>query len=321
MRLPDYSAEAVHAAAAHQFQECRQFLWHFCYRMTGTAADADDLVQETFARAIARPPLDMREGWRLWLTRVAASLSIDALRLRTRRPYLGLWLPDPIETGDDASPPACERVNGHASTANGYDLTESVSVPFLLALERLTPRQRAVLILRDVFDCTTPETAKALDLTQATVKATHHRARQAMEPYEEVRLLPTRERQAHTAERLHEFMGRLMNQDAPGIEALLARDARAAIDGGGEFHAPQIPVVGRRRVARVAIDLAMGAASAGEVSFRMLNGMPALVAKAPAAPGRAPRFVFQIHLDAGGAIAEVHAVLASRKLTAVRSGA
>src|SRR5688500_17109335 len=225
--MHDYSAEAVHAAAAREFQAHRQFLWGLCYRMTGSAADADDLVQETFVRAIERPPADIRGGWRPWLSRVAANLSIDALRRRKRREYIGPWLPAPIDTGDEASPPAHEIAAADMSTEHRYDLIESVSVAFLLALEHLTPRQRAVLILRDVFDYTVQETARALDLTQANVKVTHHRARQAMKEYEEHGLRPTREHQARTADRLREFLGCLQNQDVAGVEAMLAKDARA----------------------------------------------------------------------------------------------
>src|SRR5207253_2970137 len=106
------------------------------------------------------------------------------LRRRKRRDYVGSWLPSPIETGEEASPPAHEIESAEASTEYRYDLMESVSMAFLLALEWLTPRQRAVLLLRDVFDYSVQETGRALDLTQANVKVTHHRARQAMKAYE-----------------------------------------------------------------------------------------------------------------------------------------
>jgi RNA polymerase sigma-70 factor (ECF subfamily) len=311
-----YSAEAVHATAAREFQAHRQFLWGLCYRMTGSAADADDLVQEAFVRAIERPPRDLEHGWRAWLARVATNLSIDTLRQRKRREYVGPWLPAPIDTGDEASPPGHEIVSPEVSTEHRYDLIESVSVAFLLALEHLTPRQRAVLILRDVFDYSVQETAQALDLTQTNVKVTLHRARQAMNGYDASRLPPTRARQAQTAERLREFLECLQNQDVAGVEAMLASDARALSDGGGEFHAARLPILGRAKVARLLVGLtARGAAE--QLSFRMLNGLPALVAKAPTRQGFAPRFTFQIELDAEGRISAVHIVLASRKLLAI----
>lgn len=312
-----YSPEAMHATAAREFQAHRQFLWQLCYRMTGSAADADDLVQETFLRAIERPPLTMQDGWRAWLTRVATNVSIDMLRLRKRREYVGPWLPAPIDTGDETSPPAHEIASLSASAEHWYDRLESVSVPFLLALEDLTPRQRAVLILRDVFDYSVQETAKALGLTQSNVKVTHQRARQAMKGYEEARMPPTRVQQARTADRLREFLGGLQNQDAAGVEAMLAKDVRALSDAGGEFHAARQPIIGRKNVARILLGLAAKLAGQARLSFRMLNGMPALVAESPAPKGDAPRFVLQIELDATGAIAQVHTVLATRKLKAV----
>lgn len=318
---------APHLTAAREFETHRTFLWGLCYRMTGSAADADDLVQETFVRALQRPearraeaglPDDEVHGWRPWLTRVATNLSIDALRLRKRRHYVGPWLPAPVETGDEASPPPGYDVAAPGeSTEHGYDLLESVSIAFLLALEHLTPRQRAVLILRDVFDYTVQETAKALDLTQANVKVTLHRARLAMKAYDASRATPTRDRQTRAAERLREFLTCLQNQDVAGVEAMLAADARALSDGGGEFYAAPQPVVGRRNVSRLLINLTAKRAATARLGFRMLNGMPALVVEAPAQAGWAPRWVLRLELDDAGRIQEVQTVLATRKLAAV----
>jgi RNA polymerase sigma-70 factor, ECF subfamily len=318
--MQDYSAEAVHAAASREFQAHRHFLWGLCYRMTGSAADADDLVQETFVRALERPPADLRDGWRAWLSRVATNLSIDALRRRKRREYIGPWLPAPIDTGDEASPPAHEVVSPELSTEHRYDLIESVSVAFLLALEHLTPRQRAVLILRDVFDYTVQETAKALDLTQANVKVTHHRARQAMKGYEERRVPPTRQHQARTAERLRHFLECLQNQDVSGVEAMLANDARALSDGAGEFFAARQPILGRKNIAKLLLGLAAKQPKPERLAFRMLNGLPALVVETPAPHGFAPRFILQVEVGEDGAIEAVHTVLATRKLVAVPFG-
>ncbi len=312
-----YSVEAVHATAAREFEANRQFLWGLCYRMTGSAADADDLVQETFVRAIERPPRDLDNGWRAWLARVATNLSIDTLRRRKRREYVGPWLPAPIDTGDDASPPGHEIVSPEASTEHRYDLMESVSVAFLLALEHLTPRQRAVLILRDVFDYSVQETAQALDLTQTNVKVTHHRARAAMKDYDASRLPPTRDRQERTSERLREFLEHLRNQNVAGVEALLSADVKSLSDSGGEYHAARLPILGRKNVARLLVGLSDKGAAGARLSFRMLNGLPAIVADLPERAGFAPRFTFQIELDAQGLIAAVHVVLASRKLVAV----
>src|SRR5262249_54905403 len=107
--------------------EHERFLWGLCYRMTGSAADADDLVQDTFTRALEKPPKDGQAPLRPWLTRVAVTLARDSLRRRKRAPYQGPWLPEPIETDD--APVAVEP----ASSEGRYDLLESVSFAFLLA--------------------------------------------------------------------------------------------------------------------------------------------------------------------------------------------
>jgi RNA polymerase sigma-70 factor (ECF subfamily) len=208
-------------------------------------------------------------------------------------------------------------VSAEASTEYRYDLLESVSVAFLLSLERLTPRQRAVLILRDVFDYSVQETAVALDLTQSNVKVTHHRARQAMKDYDAASLRPTRDLQAQTADRLREFLTCLQNQDVAGVEAMLANEVQALSDGGGEFHAARQPVVGRKNVARLLLGLSAKGAREGRLAFRMLNGLPAVIVDLPPRQGFAPRFTFQIELDGEGRIAAVHTVLATRKLVAV----
>jgi RNA polymerase sigma-70 factor (ECF subfamily) len=304
--------------AAREFEAHRRFLWGLCYRMTGSAADADDLVQETFVRALQRRPSGGPSGWRPWLAKVAANLSIDALRRRKRRDYVGPWLPAPIETGDEASPPAHEIASNDESTEHRYDLMESVSMAFLLALERLSPRQRAVLLLRDVFDYTVRETSAALDLSEANVKVTHHRARLVMHDYEGARARPTRVRQSATGEKLREFLQHLQNQDVAAVEAMLAADARLLSDGGGEFAAAMNPIIGREKCAR--LFLAIAAKNPPDTTFaiRMLNGLPAVLVERSAPAGHAPRFSLQIDLGPDGRIREVHTVLATSKLSAVR---
>src|SRR5690242_9027045 len=153
--------------------------------MTGSAADAEDLVQETFVRALEHATQLQEEAMRPWLLRVAVNLSLDALRRRKRRRYLGAWLPAPIEAGETGG----ESSSGPDAR---YARLESISFAFLLALEVLTPRQRAVLLLRDVFDYSARETAAALDISEANVRIVHHRARGAMRAYDGERCVPTR---------------------------------------------------------------------------------------------------------------------------------
>ena len=307
------------------FRESERFLRGLCYRMTGSAADAEDLVQETFARALARPPANRDEPWRPWLTRVATNLARDALRRRRRRPYVGPWLPSPIETGDD--PPAHEPVltgsDGRPVTTEGrYDLMESVSFGFLVALEALTPRQRAVLLLRDVFDYAVEETARALDMSVANVKTTHHRARRAMRDYDVHRSPRDAAYKDATREMLGRLLGAMRGDDPRLVEALLAADVRSLNDGGGVFIAARKPVVGRAKVGRFYWKIARGGTAAGAVPYlRELNGLPAIVVEVPEAPpGIAPRFAMQIELDPDGLVRRIYNVLVPAKLAGLTPG-
>jgi len=298
------------SAYADTFREHERFLWGLCYRMTGSAADADDLVQETFVRAIERPPPRPDLPWRPWLTRVAVNLARDALRRRRRRGYVGPWLPSPIET----EPPAYEA----DATEGRYYLLESVTFAFLLALEALTPLQRAVLVLRDVFDYSVEEAAAALGISAANVKTSHHRARRAMETYERDRRRPTRALQEETRQALDRFVACLARGDAAAMEALLGADVRAMSDGGGEFHAARVPIVGPRKVALFYTRIAARRAVAHS-EVRILNGLPGLVVEFADAPVREARRIV-VHLDVApdGRIVRLDTVLASCKMTAIR---
>lgn len=288
-----------------------RFLWGLCYRMTGVAADADELVQETFQRALEKPPRNTALPLKPWLTRVAINLARDRLRRRRREAYQGPWLPSPIDTSDEPPPSVEPR-----DTEGRYDLMESVSFAFLLALEALNPKQRAVLLLRDVFDYTVKETAEALDVTEANVKVIHHRARAAMTAYEQARLRPTADAKERHRVALERFLAALVSGDVLAVEGMLAESVVHLSDGGGEYHAAKVPVLGRKRVATFLLRLIelRGPVDWGEL--RDLNALPALhAAYDHAKPKEAPRFTLQIQLDAAGKIFAVYSVLGTRKLT------
>ena len=311
------TADAVDYAAL--FADQRRFIWGICYRMTGDAADADELLQDTFVRAIERPPARTDESWRPWLVRVAMNLARDLLRRRRRRHYRGTWLPSPIETGGEDDPlPAYELPSTSASPTEGrYELLESVSYAFLLALEALTPSQRAVLLLRDVFDYSVRETAEALGMSAPNVKTTHHRARRAMAAYDSRRCIPTGTLQARTREALERFLMALSGRDSTSMEALLAGDVRSLSDGG-EYAAAHRPVIGRDRVMRLLFGLNRHVGPEASARVEVLNGLPALLIEFGVRhPRAAPRGVISLGVDAEGRVTAVHTVLATRKLTAV----
>ncbi|WP_426756289.1 sigma-70 family RNA polymerase sigma factor [Myxococcus sp. Y35] len=305
--------ELAEAARAHE-----RFLWGLCYRMTGVSADADDLVQETYARALASPPA-RQEELRPWLTRVAVNLARDLLRRRKREGYVGPWLPSPLDTGEDELPPPGveARLPGGGSTEGHYALLESVSFAFLLALEALSPKQRAVLLLRDVFDYTVREVAEALHMSESNVKVVHHRARAAMAAYDRARCLPTRELQARSRAALEGFLGALLSGDVAAAEAVLASDVSALSDGGGQVRAARVPVLGLQRVFLLYRRLLELRGPPEAMELRMLNGLPAMVAVYPPSkrdPMLGTRLVLRVELGEEGRITQVHSILADHKL-------
>lgn len=296
-------------------REHERYLWSLCYRMTGVAADADDLVQETFIRAIERPPANVEQPLKGWLTRVAVNLARDQLRRRKRAKYVGPWLPSPVETADEAIASV-----EPASTEGRYDLLESVSFAFLLALEALSPKQRAVLLLMDVFDYSVAEIAECLAMSPGNVKVVHHRARKAMADYDTHRCQPTRAAQARNRAALERFLSLLLEGDSQGMAAMLADSVKALTDGGGEFAAAKVPLFGPERLITFLRRLVEIRGAPDHAEVRLLNGLPALVAsiaRERCKPNEAPVFVLRIDLDEEGKIRDFHSVLASRKLTAL----
>jgi RNA polymerase sigma-70 factor (ECF subfamily) len=299
------------------FRKDRGLLLGLCYRLTGSPEEAEDIVQETFARAIERPPPDADRPWRPWLARVAVNLSLDALRRRRRRGYPGTWLPAPLETGEEEAASAAGPASGDAGAR--YELLESASFAFLLALEALTPRQRAALILQDVFDYSAREVAELLGTSEGSARVSLHRARRAMAGYDRARSRPTRELRERTRQALAELLRCLVERDLSGLERLLAEDVRALTDGGGVYTAVPRPLAGRARVMRLLLQVAGRRAAGARIEPRLANGLPALgIEFASAVRRQAPRLLLRCELDAAGRIRELHALLAPGKLAILR---
>jgi DNA-directed RNA polymerase specialized sigma24 family protein len=298
--------------AADAFSTERRYLWDLCYRATGSAADADMLLRDSFARAVEHP-LARDADWRLHLTRSAAILAMDALRRRKRRKYIGCWLPSPCETGAAVSRAPRPSTSSHGPR---YDAVESGSMAFLVALEALAPRERVMLLMCDAFGVEPYEAAAAIELTSPTAKAALQQARRKMQPYDAAHEAPTADVQAHTAEVLRHCLSHLQNHDAGRLEKMLAPDARLCFDGGGEFVAPHAPEAEPARIARILLKFAKGADPI-HFGFRMLNGMPAALGTSPGRARWARLFVFRIETR-DSLVTDVQAIMASAKLTAVR---
>jgi RNA polymerase sigma factor (sigma-70 family) len=288
----------------------RRFLWGLCYRMTGVAADADELVQETYLRALGKPPLH-EQGAKPWLTQVAMNLARDRLRQRKREGYVGPWLPSPIELEAPSEPSV-------PSAGARYEQLESVGIGFLLTLEALNPNERAVLLLRDVFDHSVAETAQALEISEANVKTTLHRARKAMTTYDARRVPFTAEIQQRTKAALESFFGAIAMGETQTMTDLLRADVRSYSDGGGQFFAAQKVVEGPTRVILLHRRLLELRGMPANLEERALNGMPAyLVTFAQARPKEAPRAVMSGAIDATGKLISLFSTLAEAKLTHV----
>ena len=293
-------------------------MWGLCYRMTGNAADAEDIVQDTFVRALEKPPANTQAPWTPWLAKVALNLSRDRLRRRRRQQYFGPWLPSPVRSDNHDQQPI-EPATSEPSPVARYDLRESITLAFLVALEALTPTQRAILLLRDVFDYSTLETAETLDMTESNVKVTLHRARQIMQAYDKRQVSHLSERAETLQVTLERFLSRLAAGDVESLKQMLAADVVLVTDGGGEINALGEPVYGRDKVLRLIEKLYEASREVTTTSLQILNGEPAiLVYRDPVKPGHASFFTMHCELNESLQMQRLHFVFAPTKLMAVR---
>ena len=280
--------------------ELRPVAFAIAYRMLGSVSEAEDVVQEALLRVhrsleageqIASP--------RAFVATVTTRLAINELRsARARRErYVGEWLPEPIIT-DGTDDPA-----RHADTA------DSLSVALLVLLESLSPEQRAVLLLHDVFDYRYREIAEIVGKSEDNVRQLGTRARRSVEQ-RRPRFQTTREQRDELA---HRFLEAAEQGDLAGLEALLAHDVELTGDGGGKVPAIARTVRGRSRVARMLINWSRLIARLPEVSVRPVevNGGPgALYLDAE------QRLIGVMAIDvADGQITGVNAIVNPDKLT------
>jgi RNA polymerase sigma-70 factor (TIGR02957 family) len=209
----------------------RGLLFTVAYEMLGSAADADDVVQETWLRWAGADRAAVRDP-RAYLVRIVTRQALNRLRTLSRRreDYVGEWLPEPLLTSPDV--------------ADDVELAESVAIAMLTVLETLGPTERAVLVLHEVFDVPYDEIAEAVGKSSAAVRQIAHRARQhvaARRP----RMVATRIEQRRVVER---FLAALTTGDLQGLLDVLAPDVVVIADGGGLAPAARRPIVGRERV-------------------------------------------------------------------------
>lgn len=253
------------AARVDEFTGYRPLLFAVAYRMVGVVADAEDLVQETFLRwqralaageTIAAP--------KSWLTAVITRLCIDHLRsARVRREeYVGPWLPEPLVT--EAAPDPAESVA----------LAESLTLAFLVVIESLTPVERAVFLLHDVFAYDFAEVARIVGKGEANCRQLARRAREHVAARRPRHQAPPEERERLTAQ----FLAACQGGDLPTLVATLADEIVLRSDGGGKAQAARRPLHGPDAVARFLLGIIKKAPAGTEYRFAEVNGQPGFLA-------------------------------------------
>ncbi|KPI24183.1 RNA polymerase sigma-70 factor [Streptomyces sp. NPDC048253] len=248
--------------ATDTFVAHRNLLFTVAYEMLGSAADAEDVLQETWLRWIDVDLAQVRDR-RAYLVRITTRQALNRLRTMTRRKeaYIGPWLPEPLLTASDV--------------AQDAELAESVSMALMLVLETLSPTERAVFVLREAFDVGYEEIAAAVDKSPAAVRQIAHRARKHVDARRPREVVSPRETRAV----LESFRRALDTGDLQGLLDVLAPEVVLLSDGGGVKQAARRPVVGADKVARFIIGGAgrIDAALTGELA--LVNGHPALLVR------------------------------------------
>ncbi|MGC5311386.1 RNA polymerase sigma-70 factor [Micromonospora zamorensis] len=287
------------------YNEHRNLLFSVAYRILGTAADAEDVVQDAWIKWSAADRAQVADP-RAYLTRIVSNLAMDRLRStrHKRETYVGPWLPEPILTTGD--------------TADAVTTAESVSMAMLVVLETLSPLERAVFVLKEVFDLSHAEIAEAVDRSEAAVRQAAHRAREHVRA-RRPRFVADRSRQHEVTRR---FFAAATGGDINALMELLSPDVTLWTDGGGKVRQAMRPVVGAQTVA--AWFAAIGTVTyqgvePADMSAEMveINGGLGMVFRGP---GRVVATV-TVEVDAGGRIIAIHNVANPHKLRAIADGA
>jgi RNA polymerase sigma-70 factor (ECF subfamily) len=256
-------------ARIEDFERHRSLLFSIAYRMLGSVADAEDVVQEAYLRWQQAPEAEVRSP-RSYLSAVVTRLSIDRQRsARARREeYVGPWLPEPLVS---------ERAE---EVAVLDELSESLSIAFLVVLESLNPVERAVFLLREVFDYDYEEISRILGKSEDNCRQIAHRARQSVAARR-----PRFERSPEQEERLsRQFLEACMSGDMEGLISLLSEDVTLWSDGGGKVAAAPYPIYGPERVARFLLGVLRTVPPAFSARPAQVNGAPGVVGYVDGSP-------------------------------------
>ncbi len=269
------SAATVADSTAQAFEEQRPLLFGIAYRMLGSAAEAEDVVQDAYLRFRAATAgaesAEAIRSPRSYLATIVTRLCLDQLksaRARREQFYIGPWLPEPLPIGADAP----ELVPGRR-----LEEQESLSMAFLVLLESLAPLERAAFVLHHVFDYSFREVAELTGRREDACRQAYHRARAAL-AQRRPRYQATRE----AAERLSAaFVQAAGSGDVQQLTSLLANDVVCWSDGGGKASSATRPLYGPEPIVRFTIGVARKALPELGVAIEPANGQPAIVLREP----------------------------------------
>ncbi len=255
-------AAAYPGRRAVVFEGLRRRLFGIAYRMIGTTADAEDIVQEAFLRWHQANTEEIRSA-EAWLVSVVTRLSIDKLRKASveREKYIGPWLPEPLIASTSPTP------------EEELETAANLSMAYMVLLERLTPVERAAFLLHDVFDCAYPLIANILRKSESACRQVVHRARERVRS-EQARFKAT---DAERRSLINQFIGAADAGDDNTLLSLFAKDATLTSDGGGVVPAARKVVHGRSRIARLYLLLAKKLGTRLRKEIVTINGESGLV--------------------------------------------
>lgn len=247
-----------------EFEAYRALLFTIAYRMTGSAADAEDLVQDAYVR-YASADTDVVRDVKAFLVTILTRLAFDRLKSarHQREHYVGPWLPEPVFTGIDGDPFA-------RATRD-----EKVEMALLRTLERLSPQERAVLLLYEVLDHGHNEIADLLSITSAASRQLLHRAK-ARVAAEKQRFTPPPEQQRRLIE---SFVAAAVNGDIAALRNALTDDVVSLADGGGKSFAAKRPIHGADAVAKLFAGIVAKFGAGIVATVEEVNGQPALIGR------------------------------------------
>ncbi len=264
-------AESGAGDAARDFEPYRPLLFSIAYRMLGSAMEAEDMVQEAFLR-YQRVNADDLDSPKAYLTTIITRLCLDQLKSARaqREQYIGIWLPEPLVTHDGAD------YGGMELPGTAYARRESISLAFLHVLERLSPVERAVFLLREVFDYPYSDIARIVGKREDNCRRYYHNAKRD--------LLAHRPRFEAATEAHHVLIERFIKAVSTGdvdlLTDVLAEDVKLVADGGGKAPASPQPIYGRAMAIRLYRSITRLLPEDGELLVMEINGSPSLVLRA-----------------------------------------